>query len=51
MTASIDVEDLGKIIWVQGRVVRKNGAGMGIAFTRIDGRGLDLYLSHLGIPV
>ncbi len=50
MTASIDVEDLGKIIWVQGRVVRKNGAGMGIAFTRIDGKGLDLYLSHLGIP-
>jgi hypothetical protein len=50
LTASFDVDALGKIIWAQGRVVRKTALGMGVAFTRVDGKGLDLYLSSLGIP-
>jgi hypothetical protein len=50
LTASLDVDALGKIIWAQGRVVRKTTMGMGVAFTRVDGKGLDLYLSSLGIP-
>jgi hypothetical protein len=48
-TASLDVEDLGKIIWIQGRVVRKTSKGMGVVFTRSDTKGLDLYLSYLGV--
>jgi hypothetical protein len=50
LTASIDVEDLGKIVWAQGRVIRKTSTGMGVAFTRVDSKGLDLFLSYLGIP-
>lgn len=50
LTASLDVEDLGKIIWAQGRVVRKTAMGMGVSFTRVDNKGLDLYLSSLGVP-
>jgi hypothetical protein len=50
LTASIDVEDLGKIIWAQGRVVRKTRTGMGVSFTRIDSKGLEVFLNYLGVP-
>jgi hypothetical protein len=48
--ASLDAEEFGKIIWTQGRVIRKTDTGMAVAFTRIDGKGLDLILSYQGIP-
>jgi len=48
--ASLDAEEFGKIIWTQGRIIRKTGTGMAVAFTRIDGKGLDLLLSYQGIP-
>ncbi|HNY65688.1 MAG TPA: PilZ domain-containing protein [Deltaproteobacteria bacterium] len=49
LTASLDVDDLGKIVWIQGRVIRKTKNGMGVVFTRTDAKGLDLYLSYLGV--
>lgn len=48
--ASLDAEEFGKIIWTQGRIIRKTNNGMAVAFTRIDGKGLDLLLSYQGIP-
>jgi len=47
--ASLDAEEFGKVIWTQGRVVRKAGSGMAIVFTRIDEKGLNTLLSHWGI--
>jgi Tfp pilus assembly protein PilZ len=48
MIASIDVEEFGKVIWVQGRVVWKNTTGMGVEFTRTDEKGLRNLLSYHG---
>jgi hypothetical protein len=50
LLASIDVEEFGKIIWVQGNIVRKDQAGMAVKFTRSDDKGLDMLLSYQGIP-
>jgi hypothetical protein len=50
LTASMDLEDLGKVVWIQGRITRKTGTGMGVVFTRIDSKGLELFLSYLGSP-
>jgi Tfp pilus assembly protein PilZ len=48
MIASIDAEEFGKVIWVQGRVVWKNYTGMGVEFTRTDEKGLRNLLSYHG---
>jgi hypothetical protein len=45
LLASLDAEDFGKIIWVQGRIVRKTNIGMGIMFTKIDEAGLNNLLT------
>ena len=47
---SLDAEEFGKIIWAQGRVIRKTDAGMAIVFTRTDEKGLNTLLSYQGIP-
>lgn len=49
--ASLDAEEFGKIIWTQGRVVRKTDLGIGILFTRTDERGLNTLLSYQGVPL
>jgi hypothetical protein len=48
--ASIDVDNMGRIVWAQGRVVRKSENGMGIEFTRTDTRGIDSIISNWGMP-
>ncbi|MGC9325064.1 MAG: PilZ domain-containing protein [Desulfomonilia bacterium] len=48
--ASLDVEDFGKVVWVQGRVVRNTNEGMAVVFTRTDEKGLDALMSFQGIP-
>lgn len=48
--ASLDVEEFGKVIWVQGRVARKTDSGMAIAFTRTDEKGLGNLLSYWCVP-
>lgn len=48
--ASLDAADFGKIIWTQGRIIRKTDSGMAVSFTRTDDKGLDLLLSFQGIP-
>jgi hypothetical protein len=48
--ASLDVEEFGKIVWVQGRVVRKTSTGMAVAFTRTDDKGLKNLLSYWCVP-
>ena len=48
--ASLDVEEFGKVIWVQGQVVRTLDSGMAILFTQKDKRGLDNLLSYWGVP-
>ena len=50
LLASIDAEEFGKIIWVQGRIIRKTDSGVAVAFTRSDDKGLDILLSYQGIP-
>jgi hypothetical protein len=37
----IDNENFGKVIWVEGRLVRKNMKGMALRFTDTDEKGLD----------
>jgi len=48
--ASLDAAEFGKIIWTQGRIIRKTDSGIAVAFTRTDDKGLDLLLSYQGIP-
>lgn len=48
--ASLDAEEFGKIIWVQGRVAWKTYTGMGIVFTQLDEKGLDNVLSYRSAP-
>jgi hypothetical protein len=48
--ASLDAEEFGKVIYVQGRVVRKTHRGMGVSFTRTDEKGLGNLLSYRGAP-
>jgi hypothetical protein len=48
--ASIDAENFGKIIWVQGHVVRKTNSGMAVSFARTDDKGLKTLLSYWCVP-
>jgi hypothetical protein len=48
--ASIDVDNMGRIVWAQGRIVRKSDDGMAIEFTRTDTRGIDSIISNWGMP-
>lgn len=50
LMASLDAEEFGKVIHVQGRVVWKSYTGMGVAFTRADEKGLDNLLTYRGAP-
>lgn len=48
--ASIDVDNMGRIVWAQGRVVRKSDDGIAVEFTRTDSRGIDSIISNWGMP-
>ncbi len=48
--ASIDAQEFGKVIWIQGHIVRKSSDGMAVKFTQSDGRGISMLLSSRGIP-
>ena len=48
--ASLDAEEFGKIIWTQGRVIRKTDSGIAIIFTRTDEKGLNVLMSYQGVP-
>lgn len=48
--ASIDVDNMGRIVWAQGRVMRRSQDGMAIEFTRTDTRGIDSIISSWGMP-
>jgi hypothetical protein len=50
LKASLDAEDFGKVIWVEGLVVRKNRTGMAVPFTNIDAKGLNNLLASRGAP-
>ncbi len=50
MIASLDVEEFGKIVWIQGHVVRKTASGMAVTFTRTDNKGLNNLLSYWCVP-
>ncbi len=50
LIASLDAEEFGKVIHVQGHVVWKTYTGMGISFTRTDEKGLGNLLSYRGAP-
>lgn len=38
--ADLDVEDIGKVVWTQGTIVRSTPAGIGIEFARSDEKGV-----------
>ncbi|MFY9396955.1 MAG: PilZ domain-containing protein [Desulfomonilia bacterium] len=48
--ASIDVQEFGKVIWVQGHIVRKCLEGIAVKFTRSDDKGINMLLSSRGVP-
>lgn len=50
ISASIDAEDFGKVIHVQGLVVRRDYRGVGVVFTNADERGLGNILTYHGAP-
>ncbi|HVN71773.1 MAG TPA: PilZ domain-containing protein [Desulfomonilia bacterium] len=50
LIASLDAEDFGKIIWVQGQVAWKTRSGVGIKFTNTDEKGLNNLLSYRSVP-
>ncbi|MGD0821756.1 MAG: PilZ domain-containing protein [Desulfomonilia bacterium] len=50
VSASLNVEPFGKVIWVIGQVVRKTDSGMAIIFTRKDDKGLNNFMSYLCAP-
>ncbi len=47
LMASIDAENFGKVIWVEGHVVRRTGTGIGLMFTNTDEKGLDNLLTSM----
>ena len=54
--ASVDAEELGKIVWVQGRVVWSlpeapgSEGGMAVRFMRSDQKGINALMNYRGIP-
>lgn len=50
LIASLDAEEFGKVIWTQGRILRKADSGMAVVFTRTDDKGLEMLLTYQGIP-
>ncbi len=49
--ASLDAEEFGKVIWVQGQIVWKTRSGMAVMFTNTDERGLNNLLSCRSVPL
>ena len=48
---SLDTEDISKVIWVEGRVVRETKTGIGVMFTNTDEKRLDnLLISEGALP-
>jgi hypothetical protein len=51
LMASLDAEDFGKVIWVEGRIAWKTRTGMAVAFTNTDAKGLNNLLTSRHAPV
>lgn len=47
---SLDAEEFGKVLWLQGKVVWKTRTGMAIMFTNTDEKGLNNLLSYRSVP-
>ena len=47
LVASIDAENFGKVIWVEGHVVRRISTGIGVMFTNTDEKGLNNLLDSM----
>jgi hypothetical protein len=50
LMASLDAEDFGKVIWVEGYVAWKNHTGMAVTFTNTDTKGLNNLLTSRSAP-
>lgn len=50
LMASLDAEDFGKVIWVEGRVAWRTRTGMAVRFTNTDAKGLNNLLSSRSAP-
>jgi ribosomal protein L18 len=48
--ASLDAEDFGKVIWVEGCVVWRSRTGMAVTFTNTDAKGLNNLLTSRSAP-
>ena len=46
ISASINMENLGKVIWITGRIVRMTDTGMAVMFTTADNKGLASIMSY-----
>lgn len=47
--ASLDADEFGKVIRIQGRVVRRTPKGVAVAFTFVNRMELEVLLNYLGI--
>lgn len=50
LVASIDNEDFGKVLWVEGRVVWTDSMGIAVMFTNADTEGLKNLVTYRGAP-
>jgi hypothetical protein len=50
LAASLDAEDFGKVIWVEGQVVWKTRTGIAVTFTNADMKGLSNLLTSRSAP-
>jgi hypothetical protein len=50
LMASLDAEDFGKVIWVEGLVAWKTRTGMAVTFTNTDAKGLNNLLTSRSAP-
>jgi hypothetical protein len=50
LVASLDDEDFGKVIWVEGRIVWKSRTGIAVTFTNTDSVGLSNLLTYRSVP-
>lgn len=41
LSASLNAEHIGKVVWIQGRVIRRTPYGMAVRFTSMDTHGIE----------
>lgn len=49
LLASLDADEFGKVIRIQGRVVRRTQKGVAVAFTFVNKSELEVLLNYLGL--